>query len=63
MNSKERVLSAFEHRKPDRVPLWFDAPNSGYCLAASHDLMLDEFPVENVIAMYNEAFGYGVITR
>ena len=36
------------------------SPNGGYCLAASHDLMLDEFPVENVIAMYDEAFRYGV---
>jgi len=36
------------------------SPNGGYCLAASHDLMLDEFPAENVIAMYDEAFRYGV---
>ena len=25
MNSKERVLAAFEHREPDRVPLWYGA--------------------------------------
>ena len=31
----------------------------GYCLAASHDLMLDEFPPENVVAMYDEAYEYG----
>ena len=31
----------------------------GYCLAASHDLMLDEFPIENVIAMYEYAYEYG----
>jgi len=36
------------------------SPNGGYCLAASHDLMLDEFPAENVIAMYDEAFRYGI---
>jgi uroporphyrinogen decarboxylase len=35
------------------------SPGGGFCLAASHDLMLDEFPAENVIAMYDEAFGYG----
>jgi uroporphyrinogen decarboxylase len=35
------------------------SPGGGYCLAPSHDLMLDEFPVENVIAMYDEAFSYG----
>ncbi len=35
------------------------APGGGFCLAASHDLMLDEFPVENVIAMYDEAVEYG----
>lgn len=35
------------------------APGGGYCLAPSHDLMLDEFPVENVVAMYDEAFEYG----
>ena len=23
MNSRERVLTAFAHREPDRVPLWF----------------------------------------
>jgi uroporphyrinogen decarboxylase len=35
------------------------SPGGGFCLAASHDLMLDEFPAENVIAMYDEAFGFG----
>ena len=25
MTSKERVLAAFEHREPDRVPLWYGA--------------------------------------
>ena len=35
------------------------SPGGGFCLAASHDLMLDEFPAENVIAMYDEAFEYG----
>ena len=35
------------------------APGGGYCLAPSHDLLLDEFPPENVIAMYDEAYEYG----
>jgi uroporphyrinogen decarboxylase len=35
------------------------APGGGYCLAPSHDLMLAEFPPENVIAMYDEGFEYG----
>lgn len=35
------------------------APGGGYCLAPSHDLMLDEFPVENVITMYEFAYEYG----
>ncbi len=35
------------------------APGGGYCLAPSHDLMLDDFPPQNVIAMYEEAFRYG----
>jgi len=39
------------------------APGGGYCLAASHDLMLDEFPAENVIAMYDEAYEYGKCQR
>ncbi len=25
INSKERVLMAFEHKEPDRVPLWYGA--------------------------------------
>lgn len=35
------------------------SPGGGYCLAPSHDLMLDEFPPQNVIAMYDEAYTYG----
>jgi len=34
------------------------SPGGGFCLAPSHDLMLDDFPVENVIGMYDEAFQY-----
>lgn len=46
-------------RKEVRRVIDIMAPGGGFCLAASHDLMLDDFPVENVIAMYDEAFGYG----
>lgn len=35
------------------------APGGGYCLAPSHDLLLVEFPTENIIAMYDEGYGYG----
>ena len=35
------------------------APRGGFWLAPSHDLMLDEFPADNVIAMYDEACAYG----
>jgi uroporphyrinogen decarboxylase len=35
------------------------APGSGFCLAASHDLLLDEFPPENILTMYDEAYNYG----
>jgi uroporphyrinogen decarboxylase len=34
-------------------------PGGGYCLAASHDLLLAEFPLENIVAMYDEGFEYG----
>jgi uroporphyrinogen decarboxylase len=35
------------------------APGGGYCLAASHDLLLNEFPPENILAMYDEGYSYG----
>ena len=35
------------------------APGGGFCLAASHDLLLSEFPPENIITMYDEAVAYG----
>ncbi len=34
------------------------APGGGFCLAPSHDLMLADFPPENVIAMYDEGERY-----
>jgi uroporphyrinogen decarboxylase len=46
-------------RKEVRRVIDIMSPGGGYCLAASHDLMLDEFPVDNIIAMYEEAFEYG----
>ena len=35
------------------------AASGGYCLAASHDLLLAEFPLENIVAMYDEGYEYG----
>ena len=35
------------------------APGGGYCLAASHDLLLAEMPPENIIAMFDEGYAYG----
>jgi uroporphyrinogen decarboxylase len=35
------------------------APGGGYCLAASHDLLLAEMPPENIIAMFDEGHEYG----
>lgn len=38
------------------------APGGGFCLAPSHDLLLDEFPPQNVVAMYHEGATYGRYT-
>jgi uroporphyrinogen decarboxylase len=38
------------------------APGGGFCLAPSHDLLLDEFPPANVVAMYDEGAVYGRYT-
>ena len=46
-------------RKEVRRVIDIMSPGGGFCLAASHDLMLDDFPANNVIAMYDEAFDYG----
>lgn len=35
------------------------APGGGFCLAPSHDYLLAEYPCENVVMMYNEAYRYG----
>ncbi len=52
--------SAAEVRAEARQVLDIMAPGGGYCLAPSHDLLLDEFPAANVVALYDEARGYGV---
>ncbi len=62
----QRILafgSEYDVRKEVRRVIDIMAPGGGYCLAPSHDLMLDEFPVENVIAMYDEAYDYGKYKR
>ncbi len=35
------------------------APGGGYCLAASHDLLIVEMPPENIITMFDEGYEYG----
>jgi len=34
-------------------------PNGGYILSPSHDYLLEETPVENVLAMYDTAHQWG----
>ena len=51
--------TADEVRAEVRRVIGVMAPGGGFCLAPSHDLLLDEFPVENVVAMYDEATSYG----
>jgi uroporphyrinogen decarboxylase len=48
-----------EVRQEVRTVIDVLAPGGGYCLAASHDLLLAEFPPENILAMYDEAAAYG----
>jgi uroporphyrinogen decarboxylase len=58
----QRVLphgSTAEVRAEVRRVIDILAPGGGYCLAPSHDLLLDEFPPENVVAMYDEGATYG----
>jgi uroporphyrinogen-III decarboxylase len=52
MTSKERVLMVFEQREPDRVPCWMGA-------SPSHDYLLPETPVENVLAFYEAVRDFG----
>jgi uroporphyrinogen decarboxylase len=41
MTSRERVLAAFEHREPDRVPVWCGA-SAEFMAKVQHELGLDE---------------------
>ena len=41
MSSRERVLAAFDHRGPDRVPAWFGASEE-FLAKATRELNLDE---------------------
>ena len=62
MNSRQRVIGALERTPIDRVPVHLacGGPNSaidalgGYILSSSHNL-LKAFPLENILAMYDEA--------
>ena len=53
MTSKERELTAFEHREPDRVSGWMG-------VSPSHDYPLPETPVENVLAFSAAVREFGV---
>ena len=48
-----------EVRRGVREVIDIMAPGGGFCLAASHDLMLGDFPPANIVAMYDEAHRYG----
>ncbi len=41
MNSRERVLTAFEHKEPDRVPLFFNAIDAKLIRAMGHASMIE----------------------
>ena len=73
MTSKERVLLSLDHKPPDWVPLDLTQDevraevralvdtmgrDGGYILAPSHTLM-DDVPLGNVLAMYDEARHHG----
>jgi uroporphyrinogen decarboxylase len=55
--------SVDEVRAEVRRVLAIMMPGGGYCLAPSHDLLLDEFPPENIVAMYDEARTHGCYRR
>ena len=104
MNARDRVLEAFAHNEPDRVPRWCGAseefwtraerilfngaidsqhvlieggspgfvrektrqvleimaPGGAYVAGASHDTILNQTPLENVLAMFDAIEEFGV---
>lgn len=63
MNSRERVLTALEHRQPDQVPVnyYYATPevvgqDGGLILAPAHAMQPDT-PVDNALALYEAAGG------
>lgn len=50
-------------REKTREVLAVMMPGGGYILSPSHDYLLEETPVENVIAMYDTAVEYGVYQK
>ena len=65
MTSKERVMTAFDHKEPDLVRLRTREivdtmkPGDGFVAGASHDSILEETPVENVLTMFDTIEEYG----
>lgn len=53
MTSRERVLEAFAHREPDRVPF------GGFIASPSHDYLLPEASVANFLAMVETVRDFG----
>ncbi len=50
-------------RSATRQTLQEMMPGGGYILSASHDFILPETPVENVVAMFDAAREFGVYAR
>ena len=69
MNSRERVLTAFHHVRIDGTAalvrektcevLDIIKPGGGYVAGASHDTILEETPLENVLAMFDAIQEFG----
>jgi len=52
MTSRERLLAALDHRRPDRVPIDLGGNQTGI-----HNIQAG-VPAENVVALYFLAFSY-----
>ncbi|MFX0090799.1 MAG: uroporphyrinogen decarboxylase family protein [Candidatus Hodarchaeota archaeon] len=67
MNSRERILTAFQHKEPDRVPLfepWIESEVCGFfgmnCYDVREKLQLDGFPLGTYPAGKTQAYGNGI---
>jgi uroporphyrinogen-III decarboxylase len=50
-------------RRRTREVLAIMAPGGGYIAGASHDYLLEETPVENVVAMFDAVGDFGVCDK